>query len=122
MKIGNVCVKIAGRESGEKVAIVDAIDKNFVVIAGPNVRRRRCNLRHLKPLEKSLDIRQGAGEGEVNKALRAAFPEEAKPALPKKIEKPAPKAEILAPKVEKPREKPVRPRATKAPEKKAKKE
>lgn len=79
MKIGNVCVKIAGRESGEKVAIVDAIDKNFVVIAGPNVRRRRCNLRHLKPLEKSLDIRQGAGEGEVNKALRAAFPEEAKP-------------------------------------------
>ncbi|MBI5253601.1 MAG: 50S ribosomal protein L14e [Euryarchaeota archaeon] len=117
MKIGNVCVKIAGRESGEKVAIVDAIDKNFVVIAGPNVRRRRCNLRHLKLLEKSLDIRQGAGEGEVNKALRAAFPEEAKPAPPKKIEKPAPKAE-KPPKIkEKKKEK-----VAKTPRKKAKKE
>jgi len=89
MEVGTVCVKIAGRESGEKVAIVDVIDKNFVVIAGLNAKRRRCNLRHLRPLEKSLDIKQGAGDKEINKALRAAFPEEAKPAPPKKVKKKA---------------------------------
>lgn len=117
MEIGMACVKVAGREAGEKIVVVDSMDKNFVIIAGPNVKRRRCNLRHLKPLGVKLEIRQGAGEGEVNKALRAAFPEEAKPALPKKIEKPAPKAE-KPPKIkEKKKEK-----IAKAPEKKAKKE
>lgn len=98
MEIGRVCVKIAGRESGEKVAVVDVIDKNFVVIAGHNVKRRRCNLRHLQPLEKSLDIKQGASAEEVNKALRAAFPEEFKPALPKKVEKTVPKEKKAVPK------------------------
>jgi large subunit ribosomal protein L14e len=104
MEIGTVCTKLAGRETGEKVVVIDNIDKNFVVIAGPNVKRRRCNLRHLRPLEKSLDIKQGASAEEVNKALRAAFPEEAKPAPPKKVEK-------------KPKEK-----AAKVPKKKARKE
>lgn len=110
MEIGMTCVKLAGREAGEKVVVVDSVDKNFVIVAGPNVNRRRCNLRHLKPLGKLLDIKQGASDGEINKALRAAFPEEATPALPKKIEKPAPKVEEKKEKV------------AKAPKKKAKKE
>ena len=42
IEVGRVCVKIAGREAGEKCAIVEII--------------RRCNIAHLEPTEESIDV------------------------------------------------------------------
>ncbi len=72
MEVGRVCVKLAGREAGKKCVIVEKIDENFVIIDSPFVRRRRCNIRHLEPLDILVDIKEGADSKEVEKALRKA--------------------------------------------------
>ena len=72
LSIGRVCVKLSGREAGSKCVIVDRVDKNFVLIAGPNVRRRRCNVRHLKPTDDIVDIDKGASVPALTKALKKA--------------------------------------------------
>ncbi len=35
IEVGRVCVKLNGRETGLKCVIVDVIDKNFVLVTGP---------------------------------------------------------------------------------------
>ena len=40
-EIGRLCVKIAGRDAGNKCVIVDVIDKNFVMIDGRASCRER---------------------------------------------------------------------------------
>jgi len=52
---GRVCVKIAGREAGRHCAILEIIDENFVVIEGPEVRKRKCNILHLEPISEVVD-------------------------------------------------------------------
>lgn len=48
MEVGRVCIKLRGREAGRKAVIVEAgKDKDFVVIEGPHVRKRKVNPRHL---------------------------------------------------------------------------
>jgi large subunit ribosomal protein L14e len=69
MEIGTVCVKFAGREAGEKCVVVDTIDKNFVMVDSPKIKRRRCNLRHLEPTDKKIKIKKGASSEEIKKAL-----------------------------------------------------
>jgi len=66
--IGRVCVKIAGRDAGKHCVIVEIIDDKFVTIDG-NTRRRKCNIMHLLPLDKTLDIKKKATTGEVKEAL-----------------------------------------------------
>jgi len=70
--VGRVCVKTAGREAGERVVVVDTLNGKFVLIAGVGVRRRRCNIAHLEPLEQKLDIPKGASDEEVKRAFEAA--------------------------------------------------
>lgn len=72
LDIGRVCVKIAGKEAGKKAVIVDLIDKNFVLVDSPWVKRRRCNIKHLEPLDIVLPIERGASSEEVEKALKDA--------------------------------------------------
>ncbi len=73
IEVGRVCVKLNGREAGHKCIIVDVIDKNFVLITGPKkvtgVRRRRTNVKHLEPTEDTLEIRKGASDEDISKAL-----------------------------------------------------
>ncbi|CAB3287559.1 50S ribosomal protein L14e [Methanocaldococcus lauensis] len=71
IEIGRVCVKTAGREAGKICVIVDILDKNFVIVDGL-VKRRRCNIKHLEPTEKKVDIERGATTEEVRLALDAA--------------------------------------------------
>ncbi len=71
IEVGRVCIKTAGREAGKVCVIVDVLDKNFVVVDGL-VKRRRCNIKHLEPTEKKVDIQQGASTEEVKLALDAA--------------------------------------------------
>jgi len=72
MEVGRVCVKLAGREAGEKCVIVEVIDKTYVLVSGPNVKRRRCNIKHLEPLPNKLEIGKGASDEDINRSLQAA--------------------------------------------------
>ncbi|RLI37664.1 50S ribosomal protein L14e [Candidatus Bathyarchaeota archaeon] len=76
IEVGRICVKVAGREAGRRCVIVDIIDKNFVLVTGPKsitgVKRRRANIKHLKPTEKKIKIRRRAADEEVIKALAEA--------------------------------------------------
>lgn len=69
MDVGRVCVKLTGREAGGRCVIVDVIDRNYVMVTGPEaltgVRRRRVNLSHLKPLDEVVDITRNASDDEI---------------------------------------------------------
>jgi large subunit ribosomal protein L14e len=74
--IGRVCVKTMGRETGSYCVVVEKKDDNYVVVTGPKsltgVRRRNCNIRHLEPLELTVQIKGGASDEVVMKALEQA--------------------------------------------------
>ena len=67
--VGRVCLKLKGREAGARCVIVDVIDRNYVVVAGPEVRRRRVNMSHLVPLDEAVKVQRGASNEEVARAL-----------------------------------------------------
>ena len=64
IEIGRLCVKIAGREAGRKCIIVDIIDDNYVLIDG-QLRRKKCSISHLEPLDKKIEIKKNASHSEV---------------------------------------------------------
>ena len=76
IEVGKICVKLTGREAGRKCIIVDIIDKNFVLIAGPKtvtgIKRRRANINHIEPLRDKIKIKRGASDEEVIEALKAS--------------------------------------------------
>ena len=70
--IGRIAVVIAGRRAGQKVVVVDIIDKNFVLVTGAGlnkVKRRRMNIKHIEPLPEKINIQRGASDEEVKSAL-----------------------------------------------------
>jgi large subunit ribosomal protein L14e len=64
MEIGQLCVKLAGRDAGRVCVVVDQVDKNLVLVDG-NVRRRKCNVVHLEPLADTIKIKKGASHSDV---------------------------------------------------------
>jgi len=85
--IGQLAIKIAGRESGRYCVVVDKIDSIHVLVDG-NVRRKKCNISHLELLDKKLDIKKGASTSEVQKAMekegiKTTRPNDKKDAKPK---------------------------------------
>lgn len=91
-EIGRVCFKTVGRESGNKCVIVELIDDNFVVVDGPGVKRRRCNLKHLEPSEHKVEISRDASTEEVKRALEEIGSKE--PKEPPKREETKPKENV----------------------------
>ncbi len=71
MEIGRVCVRIAGHEAGKKCVIVDVIDRTYVLVAGPEIKRKRCNIAHLEPLPQKLDIAKDASDEDIKRAFEA---------------------------------------------------
>ena len=69
MDIGRVCLKVQGREKGNKCVVIDVIDRNFVVVTGPKVKRRRVNMNHILPLDETVSIQRNATDEEVKAAL-----------------------------------------------------
>ncbi len=69
-------MKTTGREAGSKCVIVDVIDKNFVLITGPKqlsgIKRRRSNVSSVEPTADQVDIKKGADDEEIIKALDKA--------------------------------------------------
>lgn len=69
MDIGRVCLKVKGREQGEKCVVIDVIDRNFVIVVGPNVKRRRVNMNHILPLDEAVELQRNATDEEAIAAL-----------------------------------------------------
>lgn len=69
VKVGQVALKIAGRDAGELAVVVSILDKNHVLVDG-NVRRRKCNLSHLEFLGKEVKVKEGANTNDVRKSLK----------------------------------------------------
>jgi len=57
MSIGRVCVKVKGRDSGNYCVVVDKSGYS-VVIEGKNIKRSKCNVRHLEPLPFVLEVQR----------------------------------------------------------------
>lgn len=74
LDVGRVCVKLTGREAGCRCVIVDIIDRNYVLVTGPQeitgVRRRRVNMSHLKPLDERIEINRNASDQEIMDILQ----------------------------------------------------
>jgi large subunit ribosomal protein L14e len=70
--IGRVCVKLMGRETGYYCLIVDVIDKNYLLIDGLKVRRRRVNYKHIEPTTDTVDIKKGASHEDIETAIKKA--------------------------------------------------
>jgi len=72
-EIGRVCVKTAGREAGRYCVLVKRENDSTYVVTGPKVltkvRRRKCNIDHLEPLEMTLKIKSDASDNDVLKAF-----------------------------------------------------
>ncbi len=70
--IGRLCVKTMGREAGHYCVIVDVIDKNYLLIDGLNIRRRRVNFNHIEPITDTIELKKGASHEEVETAIKKA--------------------------------------------------
>ncbi len=86
-ELGRVCVKIAGREAGKHCAVLEVIDSNYVVVAGPEVRKRRVNVAHLAPLNNTIDTKKDIAQQLIEK-YGIKVPEKRKAEREKKTEKP----------------------------------
>ena len=69
---GRVCIKTAGREAGKYCVVLEVIDENFVIVQGPKVRKRRCNIAHLEALPEKIEIKKGV---DINKIILEKFGE-----------------------------------------------
>jgi large subunit ribosomal protein L14e len=69
MDIGRVCLKVKGREQGERCVVLDVVDRNFVIVVGPNVKRRRVNMNHIRPLDEVVSLQRNATDEEAIAAL-----------------------------------------------------
>ncbi len=74
ISVGRICTKLAGRDSGKRCVIIDLLDDNFAMATGPKdltgVRRRKVNMDHIMPLDKSIRIRKNASDEAVTAALK----------------------------------------------------
>lgn len=68
LEVGRIVMKIAGRDAGKVGAVIDVLDDNYVLLDG-EVRRRKCNINHLEPLEKTIEVKKNATHADVLKAL-----------------------------------------------------
>lgn len=73
--VGQVCVKLLGREAGYLCTIVEVIDKNFALVdsSSKKVKRRRCNFKHLSPTKYMLEgLKKGATKKAIEEAVEKA--------------------------------------------------
>ena len=70
--IGRVCVKLMGRDAGHYCVIVDVIDKNYLLIDGVKLRRRRVNYKHIEPTTEMIEIKKGASHENIEAAIKKA--------------------------------------------------
>ena len=69
IEIGRVCMKTAGRYAGKKGAVIDVINDNYAILDG-QIRRKKCNIKHLEPLDITIKITRNATHEEVSAELK----------------------------------------------------
>ncbi len=69
IEVGRLVIKTAGRDSGKKGLVIDIIDDNYAMVDG-QVRRKKCNINHLEPLETLVTIGKNASHEEVVEELK----------------------------------------------------
>ncbi len=71
---GRLCLKTAGREAGKLCVVLDKSGKDFVFVTGPKiltgVRKRKCNIEHLEPLQAKIKIKADSGDEEILELLK----------------------------------------------------
>jgi len=67
-EVGRLCVKIAGRDAGRTCVVVEAVGNGYVIVDG-DVRRKKVNVRHLEPLDKTVSVKSKASSADVKKAF-----------------------------------------------------
>ena len=67
-EVGRLCVKIAGRDAGRTCVVVEDLGKGYVLVDG-DVRRRKVNVQHLEPMDKTVELKAKTGHAEVKKAF-----------------------------------------------------
>lgn len=87
MEIGRVFVKTAGRDAGKKGVIVDVLEGSFVMVDG-QVRRKKCNIRHLEPVKTCLKMEKNAPHETVVAELKKIGIEVAEKKVKETKEKP----------------------------------
>ena len=65
--VGRVCVKL-GRDAGRKCVVVKS--EGQLVLVDGDVRRKKVSVRHLEPLEQTLDIAENAAHDVVAEAFK----------------------------------------------------
>lgn len=117
--VGRVCVKLAGRDADKKCVIV-RVENSHVVLIDGETRRRKCNVRHLLPLDQTVELKKGthdevvAAFKQLGIELRQTKPKKAgarpravrkkKEAVPAKPSEAKPEAKPAAPPTEQPAE------------------
>ncbi len=69
IELGRLCLKIAGRDAGKHCIVVDLLDNNLVLIDG-ETRRKKCNIKHLEPLDKTIKIKKNASHDEIKSEFK----------------------------------------------------
>lgn len=101
-EVGRLCVKLAGRDAGRTCVVVEAMGNGYVVVDG-DVRRKKVNVRHLEPLDKTVDLKAKADHAVVAKVFEklglSVWETKAKKAAerPKKQKKVKTKVEVEKP-------------------------
>src|SRR3989344_5737436 len=72
LDVGRVCMKIAGRDSNKIAVVIKKLDDNHVLIEG-NVRRKKCNVKHLEPLNKILKIKEEETGDKIRELLQKKY-------------------------------------------------
>jgi large subunit ribosomal protein L14e len=72
IEVGRICVKIAGREAGDKCVIVEILDDNYVEVVGSTIKNRKCNIKHLEPVDQKIEVKSDDVEA-IKKELEAAI-------------------------------------------------
>ncbi len=71
MKVGDVCVKVAGRDAGKVCVVIDVLENNRVLVDGES-RRRKVNPSHLVLLGKQAKVERGASHEKALEAIKGA--------------------------------------------------
>ncbi len=68
---GRIVIKNAGREAGKYAVIVNKINDSFVTISGPKsitcVKRRKCNIEHIRITDEKFEIKEDATDVELER-------------------------------------------------------
>ncbi len=69
-EIGELFMKIAGRDAGKICVVIDVLDERFVMIDG-QTRRRKCNIFHLEPINKTIKVSKNATHEAISKVFKS---------------------------------------------------